>query len=419
VTDDKPLQPCKQPRFFYGYTVVIASFFILMLTFGLFMTFGVFFKPLQAEFGWSSAVTSGPFSLSMIFGGVMSILMGKLNDRFGPRLVTTVSGSLIGIGYLLMSQTSALWHLYLYLGIIMGTGMGGAWVPIMSTIARWFVKKRNLMTGIVIIGAGLAGFIGPLVLSRLIVAYGWQQAYVITGIAVLVVVLTAAQFLRRDPAQMGQRPDGETAAETLDILADNGSFTLGEAIGTAPFWITFLMFICFGTCLFGIQVHIVPHAIELGNDPISAANLLSVNLGISILGNYLGGSLGDRIGNRWVFIIGFTLMSASIFSLVFTGEMWVLYIFSAVFGFAHGGMATSESPIVAWLFGLKYHGLIYGVIGFGFTIGASIGPLLTGYIFDLTGSYYLAFTVITVIAAAALIITAIIRRPSRRHATGA
>ena len=202
MTDDRTLLPHNdKPRLFYGYIVVAASFFTLMLTFGLFMTFGIFFKPLQAEFGWSSAVTSGPFSLSMIFGGVMSILMGKLNDRFGPRVVITISGALIGIGYLLMSQTSALWHLYLYLGIIMGTGMGGAWVPIMSTIARWFVRRRNLMTGIVIIGAGLAGFIGPLVLSRLIVACGWQHTYLIVGVTVLGVTLTAAQFLRRDPAQ--------------------------------------------------------------------------------------------------------------------------------------------------------------------------------------------------------------------------
>ena len=82
------------------------------------------------------------------------------------------------------------------------------------------------------------------------------------------------------------------------VICYDNKVSLGEAIGTVPFWITFIMFICFGTCLFGIQVHIVPHAIELGNDPISAANLLSVNLGVSILGNYLFGSLGDRIGNR-------------------------------------------------------------------------------------------------------------------------
>jgi len=402
-----------KPRAFYGYTIVIASFFILMLTFGIFMTFGVFFKPLQAEFGWSSAQTSGPFSLSMIVSGVMSIVMGRLNDRFGPRIVITVSGLLIGLGYLLMSQISALWHLYLFLGIVIGTGIGGAWVPTMSTIARWFVKKRNQVTGIVIIGAGLAGLIGPLVLSRLIESKGWQLSYVILGIAVLVVVITASQFLRRDPAQVGQLPDGEFSAEQQPVVTETTAFTLEEAIRTAQFWITFFFFICFGICMFAIQVHIVPHAIELGNSPVSSANLLSVNLGVSILGNYLIGILGDRIGNRWVFLIGFLFMALSLFWLSFADEMWMLYAFSAIFGFAHGGMATSESPIVAWLFGLKSHGLIYGTVGLGFTIGASLGPIITGYIFDLYGSYSPAFLVCTGVGILGIILTAILR-PTRR-----
>jgi MFS family permease len=413
INNKLPQHNKNEPRYFYGYIIVIASFFILMLTFGIFMTFGVFFKPLQAEFGWSSAMTSGPFSLSMIVSGAMSIAMGKFNDRFGPRLVITISGFLIGLGYLLMSQVSTLWQLYLFLGVIIGIGIGGTWVPVMSTVARWFVRKRNQITGIVIVGAGLAGLIGPLVLSRLIEAHGWQLSYAILGITVLIGVILAAQFLRRDPAQVGQMPDGEIAGENPEMQIETGAFSLNEAIRTAQFWITFVMFICFGICMFGVQVHIVPHATELGNSPISAANLLSVNLGTSILSNYLIGSLGDRIGNRRVFLIGFLLMAASLFWLVFAGEMWMLYIFSMIFGFAHGGMATSESPIVAWLFGLKSHGLIYGAVGFGFTIGASLGPVIIGYIFDLTGRYNLAFLACTAVGISGIILT-IILRPTKK-----
>jgi MFS family permease len=98
--------------------------------------------------------------------------------------------------------------------------------------------------------------------------------------------------------------------------------------------------------------------------------------------------------------------------------MWMLYIFSIIFGFAHGGMATSESPIVAWLFGLKYHGLIYGAVGFGFTIGASIGPMITGWIFDLTGSYSLAFMVGAAVGILGIVFIAILR-PTGRRAGGA
>ena len=102
------------PRFFYGYIVVVASFLILIITLGLFMVFGVFFKPLQEEFGWSSAMTSGAFSISVIVQGSLAIVMGGLTDRFGPRLVVTFCGFFLGLGYLLMSQINAIWQLYLF-----------------------------------------------------------------------------------------------------------------------------------------------------------------------------------------------------------------------------------------------------------------------------------------------------------------
>jgi MFS family permease len=402
----------EKSRFFYGYVIAIASFFIIMLTFGLYMIFGIFFKPLQDQFGWSSAMTSGPFSLSMMVSGFASVVMGRLNDRFGPRVVVTISGLLIGLAYLLMSQVTEIWHLYLYLGIIMGIGIGGTWVPVMSTVARWFIKRRSQISGVVIIGGGTSGLIAPLIVSRLIVSCGWQTSYVVLGIVVLVVVTIAAQFLRRDPAQMGLVPDGGATAGIPEMRAENRDFSFKEAVATSQFWVLFLMFICFGICLFGIQVHIVPHAIDLGITPILAANLLSVNLGVSILGNYFVGTLGDRIGNRLVFLLGFIVFAVALLSLFFAGELWMLYVFSMVFGFTHGGLATSESPIVAWLFGLKSHGLIYGVVGMGFTIGASLGPLVMGFVFDLTGGYKIAFLICTFVAVLGLIF-AIALRPTR------
>ena len=113
-------------RFFYGYVVVAVAFLILIVAWTTYNAFGVFFKPLQVEFGWSSAATSGAFSLSMIIFGALNVVVGGLNDRFGPRLVTTACGILLGVGYLLMSQVNSLWQLYLFLGVIIGIGMSGA-----------------------------------------------------------------------------------------------------------------------------------------------------------------------------------------------------------------------------------------------------------------------------------------------------
>ena len=156
------------PRFFYGYIVVIAAFFIMLLMWGIFFTFGVFFKPVLTTFGWTRAVTSGAFSLNWIIQGLLSIVVGRVNDRLGPRIVLTVCGSILGLGYLLMSQISTLWQLYLFYSVLIATGMSGAFVSLASTVARWFVKRRGIMTGIVVAGSGLGGLIAPPVANWLI-----------------------------------------------------------------------------------------------------------------------------------------------------------------------------------------------------------------------------------------------------------
>ena len=163
-----------KPQRFYGYIVVVAAFFIMVLMFGIFDTFGVFFKPLLTDFGWTRAVTSGAFSLYWIIQGLLAIVVGRVNDRFGPRVVITFCGFIFGLGYLLMSQVSALWQLYLFYGVMIGTGMSGAFVPLTSTVARWFVKRRSMMTGIVVAGIGIGGLIAPPVANWLISIYDWR-----------------------------------------------------------------------------------------------------------------------------------------------------------------------------------------------------------------------------------------------------
>jgi MFS family permease len=146
---------------FSGNSVVIASFIIFVVSIGVNTAFGVFFKPMLNDFGWTKAMTSGAFSLSWIMNGLLGIVMGRLNDRFGPRGVITFSGALMGSGYFLMSQISALWHLYLFYGVIVGVGMSGIWVPAMSTIARLFVDKRGIITAIVMVGGGIGALAAP------------------------------------------------------------------------------------------------------------------------------------------------------------------------------------------------------------------------------------------------------------------
>ncbi len=393
-----------KPRLFYGYIVVVAAFAIVLLSAGTYLAFGVFFKPLLTEFGWTRAMTSGAFSLSWVVQGSLGIVMGGLTDRFGPRLVLTISGFLLGLGYLLMSQVGAAWQIYLFYGVIIGAGMSGIIIPLFSTVVRWFVKRRTVIVGTTLSGTGIGMLITPPVANWLISRYDWRVSYVVLGSIVSAVVILAAQFLKRDPAAVGAVPYGEGEGVEPGVKSQTRAFSLKEAMHTRQFWLVFAIFCCIGFPRQSITVHLVPHATELGISSSSAATILATVGGFSIITRVLMGMAADRIGNRQVFIVCFILMSAALFWLVPATQAWMLYVFAVAFSFAFG-ITASESPLVAEFFGLGSLGLIFGIMGFGHTVGAAIGPFVTGYIFDITGGYQAAFLVCAAIGVAGLILT--------------
>ena len=397
------------PKFFYGYIIVLAGFFIQVVGWGLCSTFGIFFNPLLIEFGWTRAMISGAFSLSFLILGFISIIVGGLNDRLGPRMIMVVCGLFLGSGYLLMSQISTIWQLYLFYGVIVGIGMSGMDVLSLSTIARWFIRRRGMMSGIVKAGAGIGMVIMPPIANWLISGYGWRTSYFIIGIIALALVILVAQFLRRDPAQMGQLPDGEEKVNIGCLNSADGGFSFQKAIHTRQFWMLCVIFLVVAFCVEAIIVHIVPHATDLGISAVSAANILAVIGGVSIIGRFVMGSAGDKAGNRLAIIVCFLILFVSLLWMLVAKESWMLYLFACVYGFAHGGFFAVISPWVAELFGLSSHGVILGAVFFSTTIGGAIGPVLAGHIFDVTSSYQLAFLVFTVICIVGFILTLLLK----------
>ncbi len=410
MTGGSKLKPSagNKTGFFYGYIIVVVAFFIQLVCYGIHFAFGVFFKPMMLEFGWTRAMMSGAFSVAWIITGVATIAMGGLNDRLGPRIVSTICGALIGMGYLLMSQVKEAWQLYLFYGVIVGAGLGIS-VPLMSTIARWFTRQRSMMTGILVAGTGVGALIGPPISDYLIKAYDWRISYLILGSVVLLIVIPIAQFLKRDPSQVKQITSyGETSRQE-ELESDTIGFSLKKAAGTRQFWLTFVIFFCLGFLLYAIQIHLAPHATDIGFSTTTAAAILAVMGGTSIVGRVVLGIAGDKIGNKSGFIIGFCLMSVASLWLIFPRDEWGLFLFAAVFGIAYGGCVAQQSPLIANLFGLRSHGLLMGVNSFGFTIGAAIGPLITGYMFDVSGNYRFAFLVCVMVGILGFILTITLR----------
>ena len=385
---------------------------------GVMQSFGVFFKPLTAEFGWTRAETSGAYSTSMLALGLLFMVTGRLNDRFGPRIITTACGFFLGLGYLLMSQVSALWQLYLLYGVILAMGCSGGLVPLSSTMARWFVKRRGLMTAIVQSGIGAGAMIGPPVASQLISNYGWRTSYLIMGIVALVLIMAVAQFLRRDPTQKGLLPYGEDEAQTESFNFEAEGTSLSQATPTRQFWILGFIYLCFGFGIAAIMVHIVPHATDLGIPPLTAANILAIVGGLNIVGRIGIGNASDRIGNRPSLIISFILLTIAFCWLLVTKELWMLRLFAVILGISFGAGAVLMSPAVAELFGLKAHGAILGTISFGLAIGNAAGPVVAGYIFDITSSYYMAFLICALLSVTGFILALTLRFPSKGRLVG-
>lgn len=400
-------------RFFYGYVIVAIAFIIHFISFSLYDSFGVFVKPLVDEFGWSRAMISGAYSLSFVLMGLMATMMGFLIDKRGPRLALTICCFCLGLGFLLISQTQALWHLYLFFGVIVGIGMSGVWAPVLSLLARWFKERRGFITGIVIAGGGVGALVGPLAITRFIEIYDWRTASLILGGVVLVVMVVAVQFLKRDPSQSGQQPYGSNEGNEQVSESQTAGFSLKEAVSTVEFWLVFGMLFCLAFYTFSVLVHIIPHVIELEVSALCASSILSTIGGVSIIGNFTMGHVSDKIGPRYVFIISFIMMSAALFWLVYAKELWALYLFAVVFGFNHGGNAAAQTPILARLFGLKYIGSIFGIASFGFTIGGALGPIITGYLYDVKHSYQPAFLVCGAVGIVGLLLTVLLRSTRR------
>ena len=394
---------------FYGYAIILYTFLLMLIMWGTLYSFGVFFKPLLTEFGWTRAMTSSAFSLNMLLYGALAIVTGRLTDRIGPRIVITVCGFLLGLGYLLTSQIGSIWQLYLFYGVIVGIGMSGSYAPLVSTVARWFTRRRGLMTGIVVAGIGIGTVIIPPLASWSIANYGWRTSYLIVGVITLVSLISIAQLLKRDPAQMNLVPYGEREMAMNGLQLEPRRYSFRQAIHTRQFWLICVIKISFGFILQTIMVHIVPHATDLGISYTSAATILAIGGGVSIAGRLVMGIVTDRIGGRAALLSCFVLISAALLWLLVSKELWMLYLFAITFGFGYGGFAPLASLIIAEHFGLSAHGTILGGTEFMFTIGSAIGPVLAGQIFDITGSYQLAFSLCVALSIIAMIFALLLR----------
>ncbi len=393
-------------RLYYGYVIAALGFLIEAVFWGTYRSFGLFFNPLLNEFDWTRAQVAGVASIGWLILGLMNLPAGAMVDRHGPRLTLVICGSCFGLGYVLMSGLNGLWQVYVFYAIL-AIGMSGADVVPLSTIARWFVKKRGTVTGIAKVGTGVGMVAIPLLASHLIETQGWRTAYVVLGVIAIVALTVMAQFIKRDPSVMGLHAYGasEPITPTATERPEEGT-PLRQVLHIRQFWTLFTMYLLLIASAEVVMVHTVPHAEDLGVSSVGAAGILAIIGGTSIAARAIIGFVIDRVGSRKALLLCFVPLISALVWLQFADSLWMLYVFAALYGLSHGGFFTLIAPVVAQLFGTISHGAIFGVIMAGGGITGAAGPVLAGRAFDVLGSYRLPFIVITAMAVGALLLAA-------------
>jgi len=395
----------------YGWVVVAVSATVNSLAWSVRSTFAVFYVALIGEFGWRRGEAALGYSLSWLLLLIFSPLAGSLYDRWGARLLVPLGGLLLGAALALTGLVTTLWQYYLAFGVLAGAGIACIQVPAAAIVGRWFVRSRGAAMGIISAGASASAIIFYPVNTYLVVVFGWRTALVIFGLLVAIVTIPLAACLYREPATNVQ---GERAATPNRGVGAAGDWTLRRALRSGRFWAAFAMW---GFGVIGYQIvttHQVAHALERGFGAVTLGWVFGLGGVCTVVGNVIGGSLSDRWGREWVFAIGSAIGIAGIGCLgLLDGpdDLPLLLVYVAS-GLGFGMRISMLAAIPTDLFAGRHLGVILGAAQGGGGLGGFIGPFLGGWLFDVTGSYRIAFAV-AALAIAASAVAAWVAAPRR------
>lgn len=394
--EDAGAAPAKGQGFFYGWWIVIAGGIGMSIASGInFHGFGNFIIPLTKEFGWSRTVISAVFSLARLESGLLGPIEGYFVDRIGPRRLMLVGIPLMGLGYILMSRINSLTAFFLVyvLGIALGNSLGMS-TPMTAAVANWFNRKRGLAFGVMWSGVGLGGLLVP-ALGWAVERYGWRDAAMFVGIGLIAVGIPIASVMRHRPEQYGYYPDGKapdgTAAQRPTQADLSQDFTAREALRTSSFWFLSLSITARSLVSGGIGLHLVPYFVGLGASPVGAAALAGSVGVMSIPGRFGLSAMGDFVDRRYVMAASLAVMTVAIVLMAratsISGVIPVLVVFSA----AQGGISVIPQSLIAEYFGRRSYATIQGFRSSIQMAGIIVGPIISGLVFDATGSYTIAF----------------------------
>jgi len=342
-------------------------------------SFVVALPAVQAGFGATRAEASLPYTLTMIgfaFGGVLN---GRLADRFGILVPLLIGAAALTAGFFLAASATTL-MLYASAQVLVGFGASASFAPLMADLSHWFVKRRGIAVAIASSGNYLAGAIWPPLIQHVIATQGWRPAHVAMAALCLLTLAPLALLMRsRLPQEAGATSPPVSRHGALDV-PQNTLLALLVVAGVAC---------CVAMAM--PQVHIVAYCADLGYGPARGAEMLSLMLGMGVISRLVSGVVADRIGGLRTLMIGSFLQGVALFLYALFDGLASLYVISALFGLFQGGIVPMYAVIVREFFPASKAGGTLGIVVMATLGGMALGGWISGFIFDLTGSYRLAF----------------------------
>jgi len=401
----------------WGWYVVLASFLIIGVNYGARYSFGIFLKPMAISYGWSRSVVSIGSTINMLCYGISVIYIGRLVDKFAPKWIITVGSVLVACGLFLATIADTPMLFYLAYGFLCGIGSSGmSMVVCNSSVGKWFQKNRGLAIGITTMGISF-GSLGLAAVSAVAIsAYDWRVGYCFIGFMILLIGISFSQMFmgRKSPVtyeylqkKRNISVPGNYCSTKEKSFAGNKSFVI--------------LAICYSLVMLSQMAsftHQVPYATDMGIDEIDAAFSIGI-LGISSsMGQFCFGWLCDRISDsKYSAFIGFIIMAIGTLILIRVSNAFDMYLYAAVYGLGYGSFAPMLGILSAEYFGVGNLGKVYGLLTFFVCVGGSLGPIIGGAIYDMSGTYiYLWYLNIFILAFVSLLILGLKKRELYRQA---
>ncbi len=420
---------------FYGWWLVpVASFVMVIATVPLFFAMSVWAVALERHFGWSRTQLGLALAFTRIEGGLMGPLEGYLTDRAGTRRMVLFGLLIFGAGFLLFGQIRNLWMFYLaYLVMALGQGLG-SWIPLMTMLNHWFIRRRATAMGWANVGSrGGALLLVPAIAWAIDPDHdrlGWKVTATALGLFALLVAFPISRLIRNRPQEYGLLPDGGPAVspsapvpagagagEMGDGERAGGDLTAAQALRTPAFWL-----ISFGhgftsMVIIAIMAHLGLLMEDKGFNVQTTGWIVAAYTGVSMVFQLVGGYVGDRIPKRVALFIFTTIQASAIVVLTYATSLTTFYLFAVLFGMGFGGRNPLTVAIRGDYFGRASFGKILGLSTVPMNVLLMIASPFAGYVRDVQGTYTVAFLVLAALNFLGALLFLLAKRPSPSPST--